>query len=258
MANKKTRKLLSAGSEITGTAIGGVLGLLIGGPVGSVAGGALGTGIAKGLQEVADRALSEREQVRVGATATFAIMRIQEKIDAGQLPRTDDFFASDDKKRRKADEILEGTLLAAKNTHEEKKAKYLGHLFANISFDVACTPSEANLLIKQLEQLTYSQLVLLKIFNYSSKYNLRYNKYGASQGVHVSTLALLQEILDLCRRSLVIMQEDGMNHHTIILEINQIRPKILHLAISGQRLYSMADLDSIIEEDVQQLLVFLQ
>jgi hypothetical protein len=258
MDSEKTKKLLSAGSEITGTTIGSILGLLIGGPVGSVAGGALGTGIAKGLQEVADRTLSEREKVRVGATATFAIMRIQEKINAGQLPRTDDFFSSDDNKRRKADEILEGTLLAAKNTHEEKKAKYLGYLFANISFDVACKPSEANLLIKQLEQLTYSQLVLLKIFNHSSKYNLRYDEYGANQQFYTATLGLLQEILDLCRRSLVIMQEDGDDHHTIIFDINQIRPKILHLAISGQRLNTMADLDSILEEDVQELLAFLQ
>jgi hypothetical protein len=59
---------------------------------------------------VAARQLSHREQVRVGAAASFAIQAIQSRFAEGQTPRDDGFFDDKKNERSAADQILEGVL----------------------------------------------------------------------------------------------------------------------------------------------------
>ena len=72
----KIQKLLQTGAELFGAAVGGAI-ALVGGPVGTIGGGVAGVIVSKGLIEFANRILSHREQVRVGAAAGLTIVGIQ-------------------------------------------------------------------------------------------------------------------------------------------------------------------------------------
>lgn len=79
--SESIHKLFDAGAEITGGAVGGIAGSLVAGPVGGVVGEAVGpvvTHILKKLAvEVTQRTLGHREEVRIGATFTFAAAKMQ-------------------------------------------------------------------------------------------------------------------------------------------------------------------------------------
>lgn len=134
--------------------------------------GPLGTaGVASAVSDVtrrtladfADRLLSARQEHRVKATFIHARERIRYNLDAGYLFRNDDFFSEDETGRSDADEILEAVLLKAKNETEEKKAKHLGNIFANVAFRGDVPKTLANFCIRTAEGLSYQQFCFLAL-----------------------------------------------------------------------------------------------
>ncbi len=95
----KSLSLITAGSEILGSAAGAAISLL-GGPIVSVAGAASGPIILSLLKkvcaEIYDCQIGKRQKIRAGATAGVATLRIKERLDAGDKIRNDGFF---DKRR---------------------------------------------------------------------------------------------------------------------------------------------------------------
>jgi hypothetical protein len=176
------RSLIDAGAEITGGVIGGVVGFLLTGPAGAVLGGASGPVAAKVLcrlgNDIQKRFLSKREITRIRAVTYYAVKRIQEKIDAGETFRIDDFFQKPLVGRVPAEEIFEGVILAAQREHEEKKLPFLGNLFANIAFDLSIDKSQANLMIKLAKDISFRQMCLLNIFSHTNRYDLRNGNYS--------------------------------------------------------------------------------
>ncbi|MCC6579709.1 MAG: hypothetical protein IT440_04655 [Phycisphaeraceae bacterium] len=251
--NNKMESLISAGSDIAGAAVGGALGFIAGGPAVAAGAGVVGVGVTRVLRDVATRFLSSRETARVGATASIAISSIQERLKNGEKLRSDNFFETRCRQPSSAEEIFEGTLLAAKNTHEEKKALYLGYLFSNVAFDITCTKAEANHLIHVADSLTYTQFILLHLFSASSSaQNLRGTAYGADAQVCYATISTLQSIHELCNLNLLIMQGPNESHHTIVMGgINIICPQHLKLAISGNRLHKLLGLSAIPQEEME-------
>ncbi|HYX72038.1 MAG TPA: hypothetical protein VE732_04650 [Nitrososphaera sp.] len=168
----KGKSLLESGVAIAGGVAAYVAGTLIAGPIaGPIAGAAVAAAIndvaKRGLGEFANRLLSSREQARVGAAFAYAVATIQNRIDAGDSPRADNFFQRDETGRSDADEILEGVLLKAKNESEEKKTKYLGNLFANVAFMPGVPATVANFLLRTAEALSYRQFCFLALIEQS-------------------------------------------------------------------------------------------
>src|SRR5260221_5190727 len=93
--NEDIRDLIQTGSELTGSIAGSVLGIIIAGVPGAIIGGASGVVVSKVFtkvgQEIKKRLLGNREEVRIGATYTFAISRIAERINQGEALRNDGF-----------------------------------------------------------------------------------------------------------------------------------------------------------------------
>lgn len=118
-SKEKIESLISTGSKIAGAVTGEAVAFLVGGPGGAAIGGVL----TKILSDIADRILSKREKMRVGATAAFALEKIKSYLDAGLRLRDDGFFQGKEGNRADAEEIFEGVLLKAKNEHEEKKSQ---------------------------------------------------------------------------------------------------------------------------------------
>jgi len=247
----KIESVISAGSDLGGAAIGGALGFLAGGPGGAAVAGALGVVVARVGKDVAARLLSNREEVRVGAAAAISIDEIRRRLSRGDKVRSDGFFDNSSDERSKAEEVFEGTLLASKNSHEERKVRHISKLFSNVAFDETCESSEANYSLHIAESLTYSQFVLMQLFSLASNpFQLRENPYGAGELLHYATISLLQSTKELADLQLLRMQKNGAPNGTIIMGVNGICPADLKLTVSGERLRNLLSLSEIEQCDL--------
>ncbi len=127
------------------------MGLVVAGPLGLV----LGAVITPVLTDVLDRFLSKQEKSRIEKIAELAKKQIQESLDKGQIPTGN---ASEPKIK----ELFEGTLLAAKDSYEDRKIPLLANLFAAAPFTNTPIDNMVQTLI-YAEQLSYRELCVLAI-----------------------------------------------------------------------------------------------
>lgn len=244
---------VETGSEISGVLIGAAIGGVVAGPAGAVGGTVIEKVISKIGTEIKERVLSKRENKKIGATATYALLKIKEKLDNGKELRDDNFFKEDITGRSSADEITEGVLFAAQNEHEEKKLLYYGNLIANIAFDKTITKELANQLIAVADRLTYRQLKLINIFvmNQLSPFPiLKQGNYISLSGYEL--ISVLQDIYDLYRIGLV-----GGNG-SVILEMGYINPSQIKVQGTGALIYNLMELSKIHSEEMVDLIIMLR
>lgn len=237
--NSKKTKLLEAGVELIGAAVGGAISLL-GGPEGAIGGGMAGVVASKGLLEFSERFLSSRERTRVGATAGLVITGIQERLNMGQYLRTDGFFSHDQISRSKADELFEGVLLKCKNEHEEKKIRFLAKFYENIAFDKSVKSVHANQMLNTVQLLSYRQLEILAFIgqNEDNRCQVRKDDYDDSFIFTKNLQFLLQEFVALERQGLIQRSD-----HTAILSYSDICPGLMILSPIGIDLCYLTHLD---------------
>lgn len=255
--SESIHKLFNAGAEITGAAVGGAIASsLIAGPVGGAVGGAVGpaiTHILKLAVEVTQRTLGHREEVRIGATLTFAAAKIQENIDLGQQIRQDGFFLEQPGERAAAEEILEGIILVAKREHEEKKLRFYGNLVANIAFRLDIDRAQANLLIRLGESISYRQMCLLAIFSRVDKSSLRQEDYRDYRNISEATMALLQEISDLYSKRLLDFPVERLVVSKPLLGLEDFKPGSIYVQGIGTTLYNLMELGTIEPRDLEEV-----
>lgn len=248
----KAKQLLETGTEIAGAAVGGALGFLAGGPLAAAGAGAVGVVIAKSIGkliiEVANRHLSHREEIRIGATAAFALSAIRDRLKEGDKPRDDGFFTSHTGGRSSSEEIFEGVLLKSKNEHEEKKIRLLGNFFANLAFSPEISAAEANHLLKVAEGLTYRQMCLLTIFYIKpqmTESHLRKLDYSDSdQSISHETISLLQEIMDMYNQGLLVRRSENGSGFVALLAWGDIAPDLMIPTLIGEHLIVLLDVDA--------------
>jgi len=272
----KIKSLISAGSAIVGTATGGAVSFVTGGLAGATLGGPLGVITSKVLSDIANRLLSTREETRVGATAWYALNKIKSRRASGDKPRTDGFFKSKEKGRPDAEEIFEGVLLKAKNEHEEKKARILGNIFANIAFFPGFSVGEANHLLRIAENITYREMCILSLIKRKKEIpeiklredsyvdDIRDEKklYGRSQYGSISseTMSMLQEAYEISNLGLMVckVKRDEVGEaYWALLGWADIVPDDLELTEMGERYYQVMGLDDIPEQDVREAARYL-
>jgi hypothetical protein len=255
------RSVINTGSELAGAAVGGVVGALfpVGGPIVAAGAGAAGFVVSKvlekGITEVANRMLSHRETVRVGAVTAFAFSEIQSQLDAGKALRSDDFF-DNSSTRDAAAEVFEGVLLKAKNEHQEKKVRLLGLMFAEVSFDPSVSVGEANHLLAIVERLTYRQLCIMAMLTnqaQSQKQLLRETNYHENDSlISFETISVLQEVFDLNTLGFVAQKlESEGEDYLALLAFNDIVPSQLQLTRLGTRFSRLLALQTISQEDIE-------
>ena len=260
---RKAEELIVASAEIAGAAVGGALGFLAGGPAAAAGAGALGVLITKGasrlLIDFANRNLSFREEVRVGAAASFALAEIQRRLDEGQQPRDDGFFGNNASRRTSAEELFEGVLQKSKNEHEEKKIKMLGNFFASIAFSPDVSVGEANHLLRVAENLTYRQMCVLAILSAKSRLpdiRFRTTYYESVVGLLTyDNVSLLQEVFDMYTYGLLAQRNEERTGYIILNQWANLAPDLLQLTSNGERLASLLGLaEGVPEEDLQMIL----
>lgn len=250
-STEKALELIKEGGPIAGTAVGGALGVVGGGPVGGAFGAAVGATMGKVVEDAADRALSRRERLRVGATAFYAFDFIRERVEAGERVREDGFFENLQFEATAAEEIFDGVLQKSKGDHEERKARFYGKFFANLAFDTTCSRDEANYFLHLLERLTYSQLVIIALFAAPTAFTLP-DETCENKKVTTQLLQMLLATFELTQVGLLEHLLEG-EHADIALHLAEIAPRHVRLSPSGKRLFDLAGLNLIPEKERRQV-----
>ena len=177
LAEKLLRQSTGIAGQTTSALAAAAVGGAVAGPIGIALGVLAGSVLSKSINELGDFAaqqLSKNERVRAGAAAAVALTEIKERLDNGESPRNDDFFElKDGQPRSSAEQIFEGVLLKAKNSHEDKKSIYYGKFYQNLVFDEKCSPSCANLMLNIGDKLTYRQFCFLALVSQAGLFNAR-------------------------------------------------------------------------------------
>jgi hypothetical protein len=208
-----TAELIEGSSELAGATAGAAIGLL-GGPAGVLGGAAAGVAVTRVLKrvgaDVKQRLLGPREEVRIGTAAAYAAVAIDNALKSGKEPREDGFFkAAESNQRPPADELLEGVLIKARDSYEEKKVPLLGLLYATIAFHEEISPAHANHLLELGSRVTYRQLVAMAVAaDEARRSDLRQSDYrGDTEAISrlgIDGQGLLTEIYDLYQQGLLM------------------------------------------------------
>jgi hypothetical protein len=234
-------------------AVGGVAGLATGGPVG----GAVGAGAPLGVRafirvagEFKERVLGHREAYRIVNVVRLAKAKYEKNIAGGAQLRDDDFFLQDEATgRSSAEEIVEGTLLAAQREHEERKIPYYANLIANLPFEPAIDRYTANLLLRTAQELSYRQLCLLALVAKKDRHVLPSTSNPVSS-IGWEAWSVKEELDDLGygKRELVLAV-----HHGPGLPTNIGVPADLELKTGGTALYELMGLGEIPNSELYKL-----
>lgn len=244
MSDEKLKTFLKKGAEITGGIIGGTVGL-IGGPFGSIAGGGLGVLSAQLIQEIIERSLSNRQQIRIAATSTFIFDGLKNRLDNGEVIRNDNFFERSIYNRSNAEELFEGTLLKCANQFQEKKIIHISKIFEETVFKDSITPETANQLLELANSLTYRKLSIISFYGRRnsdlSDVSLMKDPYTWYPNISLTTneKMLNQDLYELINSDLLY------NNNTVMFSNNDILPDKITLTKTGQDLYEIMELKEI-------------
>lgn len=248
--------MINSGLEIAGGAVGGALGFLAGGPTGAAVLGAGGAAAAMALkhigQEVSERLLGPREEVRIGGVLAIAAGEINQRIEAGEHIRSDCFFEQKETGRSDAEEVAESVLLKSQREPEEKKILYMGHLFAGVAFDAEIGVHMAHQITKAAEQLTYRQLCLLKLAVVKDEFGLRTENYRGQSKFRKALYQILHECLDLYHRGFINFGSG------VIFGPTDIAPGKMTIQGLGADVFNLMKLAFIPNEDLSPLVAQLK
>lgn len=258
---QKESKVIKGLSELGGTAVGASVGtgvgLVVAGPGGAALGAIAGSVVEKVFEwagaEISERFLSKKENQRVKSVLELAKEKVQKNLANGQVIRDDDFFDKDINDRSTAEEILEGVLLTSQKEYEERKLVYLANLYSNIAFDKTITRQIANQLIKIAAELTYRQLVILKVIGFFQTNPMApTRKRSAFTEINgLNNVSIASDIYALYQKSLVFSSN-------AILDAAGINPSTLSIGGYGALLYNLMGIADIpLDEMTCEIIVLL-
>lgn len=197
------RELVELGADGLAGLAGGAAGAFLG-PVGAVAGGlatpVLGRLLGSAGRAIQRRLLTRNEEVRIGGALAVALGRIKEREAAGEKPRTDGLFDPGSDPRG----MLEGTLLLAARSYDEKKVPFIGAFYASFVFDGAISINTGHFLLNLLDRLPYHSLCALAYLNDPASNEERVQaQLAAEDGDDKLTATLQSELSELANLGLV-------------------------------------------------------
>lgn len=244
MERENIDSLIESGAEIIGTVSAATIGFLFAGPPGVYAGAASIIPITRSLKklgiEISERIMGPREKARMSATYILATEKIKQRLDNGELPRSDDFFNKKDNDRSSAESILEGILQKAKNEHEEKKLPFYSSFLSNLSFDNNIDFNRSITYLKIIDRLSYQQICILSYINDFKQ--IEFDKWSSlfiNNQEAQSYLDFYSELVELFELN-VLKQFGGKSLSG---------PKNAELSYIGMQLYTLMDLSEINNED---------
>lgn len=204
-------RAIEGGAELLSQTFGAAVALI--GPEAALAGPAvawLSLSLLRRAGESVVNMVSRRGAERAGAALLVIGSDARERAEHGETPRTDGFSEPRDGHRPDSDELLEGVLMYAAASYEERKVEFLGHLFDGIAFDAGVTAEHAHYLLKLADRLTYRQLVALAALQDPENFDsLATASYQRDEGATGPTDALALELDDLAAQGVIGIRVEG-------------------------------------------------
>jgi hypothetical protein len=254
--NDQGIRFLKAGAEIA-VGASAVIANVAGVELWSFLGPVITPSIIALVEEFSSRSLGTREGKRAAGVLLFATMRLDELRAEGKTVRDDGFFSGSSATRSSGEEVIEAVMNAARDTHEEKKLKYLGNLLAQIAVSNEINRSLANELINVSSAMSYTQLCILSITLNKRRYNLRKESYQL--GAEGRTALIFQasadfddihyQVLDLWTKHIISM---GKHSSMFPIEYSFI-PSEMTCRELGAHLYNDMRLYDLPIKDVQRI-----
>lgn len=188
--------------------------------------------------------VAERERTRAKLTFDTAMTGIVRLLDAGESLRGDGFWGTrqnEDGAPPAAEQILEGVLRAACETHEHRKAERLGELFVYIASHDEISIGHANRLLELAKKLTYQELLLLGLF-YEPPEGLP-NWIPSGMFTRRET-GIVMAIAELARLGLLTRMDHGL-----VSSWAQINPGQMRTVLDGRVLVEAMSLTAAEQED---------
>ncbi len=182
------------------------------------------------------RTFSRAEAARLERALPAALEEVARRVDGGEGV-DEDFLRGTGSGRSNAEQVLETGILAAAETHDDRKAEYIGNLVGGVAFagEVGFGPlrtAEALMLIAQARDLTYRQYVLLALIHEGVN-------RGAPYDCPMVLGPLLMEVDGLYRQGMVAQGAELPAHPL------EIRWPDLHVTDNGVVLYELMLLASL-------------
>ena len=153
----------SHATQLISPIFGTVIGLAVGDPTGLSA-AAISVFAKWGLDRFVPLLISKRQTVRLFQWGTQAAEGITQRLANGEKYREDGFFEKTPTDRSKIDEVVESTLKKVMETTEEPKIKFMANLTENVHFDSDFDLDTYRRILKILDELSYRQLCIIKLF----------------------------------------------------------------------------------------------
>lgn len=142
-------------------------GIAVSAAIGDIAGittGAISVIGQMGLDRFITPFISKRQTVRLFAWGIQAAEGITQRLENGEKYREDGFFEKTPTDRCQRDEVVESTLKKVMETTEEPKIKFMANLTENVHFDSELDLDAYRRILKILDDLSYRQLCIIKLF----------------------------------------------------------------------------------------------
>lgn len=223
-------------------------------PVLGVVGEIFAPVVAKAAKNLLPKTISEREQQRIEVVFTQSIEKIIVLIEQGKIPRDDDsYYGETITGIPKAQEILEGVLLKAREDFQSKKLACYSSFFANLCFDESISFEHANFLLNTLERLSYRQLCILSFLSDgkaipTSRWDAVF-KTGNNKDL-VRYFDLYSEYIDLYNARMIVQTTKIPGFALGMSDTN--------ISSLGLSIVRLADLCSIPKEDVESIGHYLE
>jgi hypothetical protein len=187
---------------------------------------------------------------RVIDAITVAKARIDERLAAGDVPRSDGFFDAWEGTYSDADELLEGVLLAAQREYQERKVRCYGNLYANITFEPIIDSVTADAMLREASDLSYTQIQLLALIARKDVLPLPETRDGSSGGSwRAWSIRNALDDLGVTRRELTFAATSPDKR----LPINLGAPADLELTARAQNLHDFMELARISTDELRPL-----
>ena len=153
----------SLGTQLIVSMFGIAAGSAIGDPTG-ISAAAVPVIIKWGLERFITPLISERQSARLFQWGKQAAEGIAQRLANGEKYREDGSFDKTPTNRSKIDEVVESTVKQVMDTTEEPKIKYMANLTENVHFDSDLDMDTYRRILKHLDELSYRQLCIIKLF----------------------------------------------------------------------------------------------
>lgn len=197
----------SASSELISQVFGPAAGFAIGDPTG-ISAAAISVIAKWGLDRFIPLLISRRQSERLYVWGKQAAEGIAQRLARGEKYREDGFFEETPTNRSNMEEVVESTLKKVMDTTEEPKIKFMANLTENVRFDSDLDIDTYRRILKILDELSYRQLCIIKLFMNADQIDL--DNFG-NPNVNHNLSSILTDCFEVLDKGLINPNNALMN-----------------------------------------------